>query len=255
MIEWTELTEKGGVQIPVSSGYNPNLFIPVRALGLSDSIQENLKKEDVFVIDLIIRTEAELFRQPGIGRKSLNTVKEALKGIGLHLGMDVPLPGRDGGYYHQSVRNWSDTTDPAERMTKIAEILEISSYRIASLSLEHISPDDIAKSKIFALLPEGLRENVTEKFLTENYSTMKEAFTAAVENQIETNLKVMRSRQERPADAEIWIKEFTGDYAPDNLSDDFLWAIQNSEELKSDFLQRVKPALTEALSGVLTKTF
>src|SRR3546814_15948828 len=40
--------------------------------------------------DLVQKTEAEMLRTPNFGRKSLNEIKEALAGMGLRLGMDIP---------------------------------------------------------------------------------------------------------------------------------------------------------------------
>lgn len=42
----------------------------------------------VFVGDLVNRSEAEMLRMPSFGRKSLDDVKRALRGVGLRLGMD-----------------------------------------------------------------------------------------------------------------------------------------------------------------------
>ena len=50
-----------------------------------------LKAENIYYIgDLIQRTENELLKTPNLGRKSLNEIKEVLKGMNLELGMDIP---------------------------------------------------------------------------------------------------------------------------------------------------------------------
>jgi hypothetical protein len=44
----------------------------------------------VYVGDLVQKTEAELLRVPSFGRRSLLEIKEALKQMGLYIGMEVP---------------------------------------------------------------------------------------------------------------------------------------------------------------------
>jgi DNA-directed RNA polymerase alpha subunit len=44
----------------------------------------------VYVGDLVQKTEQELLRLPSFGRRRIKEIKEALAGIGLHLGMVVP---------------------------------------------------------------------------------------------------------------------------------------------------------------------
>ena len=43
----------------------------------------------VFVGDVVQKTEAEMLLTPGFDRTSLNEIKEALAGRGLHLGMEI----------------------------------------------------------------------------------------------------------------------------------------------------------------------
>ena len=52
----------------------------------------NCLKNDniVYIGDLVLKTECEMLRTPNFGRKSLNEIKEVLKGMNLELGMDIP---------------------------------------------------------------------------------------------------------------------------------------------------------------------
>jgi hypothetical protein len=66
-------------------------FKKVRSLELSVRSKNCLDNDNlVYVGDLVQKTEAEMFRIPSLGRRSLNEIKEVLDGMGLHLGMDVP---------------------------------------------------------------------------------------------------------------------------------------------------------------------
>ena len=46
-------------------------------------------KRQVYIGDLVQRSEPEMLRTPNFGRKSLNEIREVLKVMGLELGMDV----------------------------------------------------------------------------------------------------------------------------------------------------------------------
>ena len=47
-------------------------------------------RDSVYIGDLVQKTEPEMLRTPNFGRKSLNEIKEVLRGMSLELGMDVP---------------------------------------------------------------------------------------------------------------------------------------------------------------------
>jgi hypothetical protein len=76
---------------------------PVDDLELSVRVANQLKAEGIYRVgDLIQRTELELLRSPGLGRRSLTEIKDALAARGLSLGMGLeswPPPGllRSGG--------------------------------------------------------------------------------------------------------------------------------------------------------------
>lgn len=70
--------------------FDPMLLKKVDEFGLSGRSVNCLRNANiVYIGDLIQRTEAEMLRTPNFGRKSLNEIKEALSGLGLHLGMEV----------------------------------------------------------------------------------------------------------------------------------------------------------------------
>lgn len=70
--------------------FNPRLLLEVSRLDLTNRTYKLLEKDSiVYVGDLVQKTEAELLRTEGLGRKSLNEIKEVLVQSGLHLGMEV----------------------------------------------------------------------------------------------------------------------------------------------------------------------
>ena len=63
----------------------------VDELELSVRSANCLKNDNiVYIGDLVQKTESEMLRTPNFGRKSLNEIKEVLKGMNLELGMDIP---------------------------------------------------------------------------------------------------------------------------------------------------------------------
>jgi len=71
--------------------FNKNLLRKVDELELSVRSANCLKNDNiVYIGDLVLKTEYEMLRTPNFGRKSLNEIKEVLKGMNLELGMDIP---------------------------------------------------------------------------------------------------------------------------------------------------------------------
>lgn len=71
--------------------FNPVMLKKVDELDLSVRSSNCLKNDNiVYVGDLVQRGEAELLRTPNFGRKSTTEIKEALRQMGLHFGMEVP---------------------------------------------------------------------------------------------------------------------------------------------------------------------
>jgi hypothetical protein len=70
--------------------YNPNLLIGIPELGFRTRTKRLLETENIaYVGDLVRKTEVELLRIEGLGKKALNEIKEALVMRGIHLGMVV----------------------------------------------------------------------------------------------------------------------------------------------------------------------
>ncbi len=71
--------------------FSRNLLRKVDELELSVRSANCLKNDNiVYIGDLVLKTEYEMLRTPNFGRKSLNEIKEVLKGMSLELGMDIP---------------------------------------------------------------------------------------------------------------------------------------------------------------------
>ena len=70
--------------------FSRNLLRKVDELELSVRSANCLKNDNiVYIGDLVLKTEHEMLRTPNFGRKSLNEIKEVLKGMELELGMDI----------------------------------------------------------------------------------------------------------------------------------------------------------------------
>ena len=70
--------------------FSRNLLRKVDELELSVRSANCLKNDNiVYIGDLVLKTEHEMLRTPNFGRKSLNEIKEVLKGMELALGMDI----------------------------------------------------------------------------------------------------------------------------------------------------------------------
>ena len=71
--------------------FSRNSLRKVDELELSVRSANCLKNDNiVYIGDLVLKTEYEMLRTPNFGRKSLNEIKEVLKGMNLELGMDIP---------------------------------------------------------------------------------------------------------------------------------------------------------------------
>src|SRR5271170_1723816 len=76
---------------PSELPFNKNLLRKVDELELSVRSANCLKNDNnVYIGDLVQKSEAEMLRTPNFGRKSLNEIKEVLAQMGLHLGMEIP---------------------------------------------------------------------------------------------------------------------------------------------------------------------
>ena len=92
--------EAAAAAVPGKKDLSPILFRPIDDLELTVRSANCLKAENVYYIgDLVQRTEIELMKTPNLGKKSLNEIKEALKGHDLELGMKL--------------ENWSSPKTPA----------------------------------------------------------------------------------------------------------------------------------------------
>lgn len=71
--------------------FSRNLLRKVDELELSVRSANCLKNDNiVYIGDLCLKSEQEMLRTPNFGRKSLNEIREVLKGMDLELGMDIP---------------------------------------------------------------------------------------------------------------------------------------------------------------------
>ena len=79
-----------GDETAESLPFNRHLLRKVDELELSVRSANCLKNDNIIYIgDLVLKTENEMLRTPNFGRKSLNEIKEVLKGMSLELGMDI----------------------------------------------------------------------------------------------------------------------------------------------------------------------
>src|SRR3972149_1501088 len=70
--------------------FNENLFKPVDELELSVRSANCLKNADIkYIGEMVQKTEQEMLRTKNFGRKSLNEIKEILRGMGLDFGMKL----------------------------------------------------------------------------------------------------------------------------------------------------------------------
>jgi Bacterial RNA polymerase, alpha chain C terminal domain len=73
--------------------FDPVLLTRIRDINFSVRTFNCLDNDNVIYLgDLVQLTEADVFRKPNMGRRSVREIKETLVGMGLHLGMDVPPP-------------------------------------------------------------------------------------------------------------------------------------------------------------------
>ncbi len=91
LINFDEPSASVPVDEPDDIPFNRNLLKKVDELELSVRSANCLKNDNiVYIGDLVQKSENEMLRTPNFGRKSLNEIKEVLKGMALELGMDVP---------------------------------------------------------------------------------------------------------------------------------------------------------------------
>ncbi|MDR2339086.1 MAG: DNA-directed RNA polymerase subunit alpha [Deltaproteobacteria bacterium] len=91
-----------GLLEPADQEIHKHLVRPVDELDLSVRAANCLKNADIYYIgDLVKKTESEMLKTKNFGRKSLNEIKEVLKGMNLSLGMNV-------GDFHRPQENLSN---------------------------------------------------------------------------------------------------------------------------------------------------
>ncbi|MEN3028762.1 MAG: DNA-directed RNA polymerase subunit alpha [Aquificaceae bacterium] len=70
--------------------FSEKLSLPIEELDVSQRALNSIKRMGIVTIgDLVKLTEEDLKGTKNVGRKAINEIKEALKHMGLHLGMDV----------------------------------------------------------------------------------------------------------------------------------------------------------------------
>lgn len=75
----------------VEGGFSSHLLRRVEELELSVRSANCLKNDNIlYVGDLVRQTEEDILKTPNFGKKSLNEIKDVLKGMGLSFGMEVP---------------------------------------------------------------------------------------------------------------------------------------------------------------------
>nr|AKQ00968.1 DNA-directed RNA polymerase subunit alpha, DNA-directed RNA polymerase subunit alpha [uncultured delta proteobacterium Rifle_16ft_4_minimus_12842] len=82
--------EAGGERGEAKPQFNDNLFKTVDELELSVRSANCLKNADIkYIGEMVQKSEQEMLRTKNFGRKSLNEIKEILKGMGLDFGMKL----------------------------------------------------------------------------------------------------------------------------------------------------------------------
>jgi len=89
-INFEEPKVHSGDEVGEDLPFNRHLLRKVDELELSVRSANCLKNDNIIYIgDLVLKTEHEMLRTPNFGRKSLNEIKEVLKGMSLELGMQI----------------------------------------------------------------------------------------------------------------------------------------------------------------------
>ncbi|MBI5286948.1 MAG: DNA-directed RNA polymerase subunit alpha [Deltaproteobacteria bacterium] len=96
-IPFEEMKEEVEEEVEARAVFNENLFRTVDELELSVRSANCLKNDNInYIGDLVQKTEQEMLATKNFGRKSLNEIKEILKGMGLHFGMKLEgFPSRE----------------------------------------------------------------------------------------------------------------------------------------------------------------
>ena len=82
--------ETAGEKGEAKPSFNENLFKTVDELELSVRSANCLKNADIkYIGEMVQKTEQEMLRTKNFGRKSLNEIKEILRGMGLDFGMKI----------------------------------------------------------------------------------------------------------------------------------------------------------------------
>lgn len=88
---------KNGVYVP--EDYVEKLNMPVSQLELSARSSLGLERANIkYVYELVSKTEGELLRTKGMGRRSVNEIKVAIDYLDLHLNMKIDKDFRKKGY-------------------------------------------------------------------------------------------------------------------------------------------------------------
>lgn len=76
--------------VPVVDEFVEKLSLPIEELDVSQRALNSIKRMGITTIgDLVRLTEEDLKSTKNVGRKAINEIKEALKQMGLYLGMDI----------------------------------------------------------------------------------------------------------------------------------------------------------------------
>ncbi len=76
--------------VGVTEEFVEKLSLPIEELDISQRALNSIKRMGISTIgDLVKLTEEDLKATKNVGRKAINEIKEALKQMGLHLGMDI----------------------------------------------------------------------------------------------------------------------------------------------------------------------
>ena len=96
LVENFSKLEKISVEVPtieepvIVDELAEKLSLPIEELDVSQRALNSIKRMGINTIgDLVVLTEEDLKGTKNIGRKAINEIKDALKDMGLHLGMDI----------------------------------------------------------------------------------------------------------------------------------------------------------------------
>lgn len=96
--------QRSAAVVEVATKSNPYLTKVVGELELPVRAENILRAENIqYIGDLVQRTRLELMKMPNMGRKTLNEIEYALRGMGLTFGMKVP-------HLHEAIQDKASAT-------------------------------------------------------------------------------------------------------------------------------------------------